>query len=187
MGRVFKCTYQGKEVALKVVCGEEHGLRLRQEYERYRHLENLDCVASVVTEPVSLLNGLGCAICISPVGQAMSQLRPLSRKIIKKAFESLEGLHAAGVSHGDARLENLIVVSRSAKWIDFIDVLLHPYTDYVRRDWETIIRSILQLRHDAPIPAKIEEAIAEYLKKKDVDMLLDVVSHGLAIEQKQCL
>jgi hypothetical protein len=104
-GRVFKCNYQGKQVALKVVNGKDNSLRLIQEFDSYKRLENIECVASVVTKPVPLLNDLGCAMCISPVGQAMSHLRPLSRNNIKRAFECLVTLHSAGVSHGDARIE----------------------------------------------------------------------------------
>jgi hypothetical protein len=36
-------------------------------------------------------------------------------------------------------LKNLIVVNTSAKWIDFIDVIFHPF--YVKQDWQTLIRT----------------------------------------------
>jgi hypothetical protein len=176
LGRVFKCTYQGREVAMKIVNGKEDSVRLVQEFDSYKRLEKIECAASAVTEPVSLLDDLGCAMCISPVGQAMSQFRPLARNSIKKALESLATLLSAEVSHGDARLENLIVVNRSVKWIDFVDVVFHPF--YVKRDWQTIICSILKLANDQSLPLHIEEAIEEYLKSKNVDSLLDVVSSG---------
>jgi predicted Ser/Thr protein kinase len=175
MGRVIKCiTRNGEEVALKVVKGEHHCYRLFQEFETYKKLESLECVAKVVSNsPVSLLNGLGSAMCISPVGRPAHGRRPISKVDARRIFQCLEELHSAKVTHGDARIENLILVEDSFKWIDFMDTFFEEFL--VKNDWLSIIRSFLKLGSDGHVPLNIERSVDAYLVNKNIDQLLDVV------------
>jgi predicted Ser/Thr protein kinase len=173
MGRVIKCiTQNGEEVALKVVKGEHHSYRLFQEFEIYKKLESLEFVAKVVpNSTISLLDGLGSAMCITPVGQPI--MRPISKITARRIFQCLEKLHCANVTHGDARIENLILVEDSLKWIDFMDTIFEEC--FVKNDWLSIIRSVLKLGSDGHGPLNIERTVDAYLVNKNVDQLLDVV------------
>jgi predicted Ser/Thr protein kinase len=175
MGRVIKCiTQNGEEVALKVVKGEHHSYRLFQEFETYKRLESLEFVARVVSNSaISLLDGLGSAMYISPVGRPVHRMRPISRITARRIFQCLEELHCAKVTHGDARLENLILVEDSLKWIDFMDTFFEEF--FVKNDWLSIIRSILKLGSDGHVPLNIERSVDAYLVNKNIDQLLDVV------------
>jgi len=170
MGRVFQVKYNEKQVALKIVRGDEHIHQLRREYDVYENLK-IDCVASAIHRPVSLCDGNGCAILISPVGKPFSKMRPFAKLTIKRILESLAELHRAGVAHGDARVENLILCNRSTKWIDLVGILYR--LDNVREDWLTLVRSILQLKKDVKTPSEIVKAIDEYLELKDLNAVLN--------------
>jgi hypothetical protein len=178
VGRVFHCKYEEKEeeVALKIVCGDQNSQLLSREYETYCRLNEKDitCVASVVDGPIPLMNHQGAALCIAPVGTAMSRFeRPFHKRMLRYAFTALEKLHENGVCHGDARVDNLIFVNRKAFWIDLIDVICLPL--HIARDWQTLIRSILGLKSDEPLAENLRISIEEYLNLKNLDAFIDSI------------
>jgi tRNA A-37 threonylcarbamoyl transferase component Bud32 len=176
IGRVFNCLHKEKEVALKIVSGDQNSQLLIREFEAYCRLKDkgITCVASAVIEPVTLMNQKGSALCVAPVGKPMSRFaRPFGKNLVRKAFTALEELHMNGVCHGDARVENLIFVDRKAIWIDLIDVVCLPLR--ILSDWHTLIRSILRLQNDEILEEKFRISIDEYLKFKDMNAFIDSI------------
>lgn len=62
-------------------------------------------------------NVLFSAYTMADCGQAVD--RPVTRARMQSLANALCCLHKAGLAHGDARLENIVMVNSSLKWIDF--------------------------------------------------------------------
>jgi hypothetical protein len=105
--------------ALKVVVGNYTAVhRLHREWENMKRAKPFsDRVVSV--GPIHIGDGFG-AYLIDQVGCAV-EIDTVEQK--KTLFISLFDLHLCGVVHGDARLQNAILMPDGIMWIDFVDGL----------------------------------------------------------------
>ena len=83
------------------------------------------------------------------------------------AFAALAALHAAGVTHGDARLANLLDVDGELRWIDLVGgVAAAPaspaFAALARADAETLTRSLLRAAAPAALPEGVAAALGAY-------------------------
>ena len=86
------------------------------------------------------------------------------------AFAALQSLHETGCLHGDARLENLVVVDRKPVWIDFAGGCFDnewPHDDDVRirqrNDAADLARSLLKLPSGVALPHAVTTVIEQYV------------------------
>jgi hypothetical protein len=105
----------GASVALKIVLNPNVE-RLETEMSKTLHAKNV-CPAEVIGLEKDGFHTFedGAALLMSEVGEDCSKLSPQS------IMDSLQKLHASGIAHGDARLENVVCVNGKPRWIDFTD------------------------------------------------------------------
>ena len=81
-------------------------------------------------------------------------------------FTALASLHSAGVTHGDARLANLLCVDGSLQWIDLLGGGLPSsepaFGGLACADAESLARSVLHAAAPAALPAPVRAALAAY-------------------------
>jgi hypothetical protein len=160
MGRCFACRKEdGDEVVIKTVLtymfqAQENAHTLAIDEFRKIGFANTNNVRSAVTVvPNSLLRfsspdnpdtRLGIAFCMTDVGIPMKRKnRALCEEWMHRLLLSLQELHAAGFYHGDARIENAIVVGDRIKWVDFLAA--EPTTPdrvAMRADMKTLLESV---------------------------------------------
>jgi hypothetical protein len=174
IGRVYQVRYRDNDVALKIVT-KEAVFFLYHEHGFYESVKDLDCVASAVSKPVELLGGHGCAMMIEPVGRALYLERPLSSHQVRSAVDVLCSLHKAGFTHGDPRVENLIITKGGLKWIDF-NYLVGAYKS-PSQDCKILAGSLLQ-REESNLPSSVVNEIEAYVNTLDANRFAsEIVKH----------
>jgi tRNA A-37 threonylcarbamoyl transferase component Bud32 len=109
---------------------------------------------------------------------------------VKAAFEVLASLHSHEIIHGDARLANLVYVGTTLKWIDICVGQPSVAAEFQRssvEDVESLARSALLLRYDAPLPGAVASAAAAYRYADEVSVraVIDAVWAASATEGKR--
>ena len=115
-GFVFRAQrVDGASVALKIVL-DAHVLRLERQNAKTLRAKHVcpDEVIGLEKDGFHTFED-GAALLMSEVGKHFSNLSPES------IMDSLQKLHASGIVHGDARLENVVCVNGKPCWIDFAD------------------------------------------------------------------
>jgi hypothetical protein len=112
--------------------------------------------------------GTGGAFLLARVGAAAPATSALA---CSRAFAALAALHGAGVTHGDARLANLLVVDGELRWIDLLggaaaERATPAFDALARSDAETLARSFLQAAAPAVLPAAVQEALSAYIAEE---------------------
>lgn len=127
-GFVFRAIRSdGNVIALKVVEGDGV-LRLERENAimKEAHEACPEAVMGIEEDGFAIFEDIGGALLLSKVGRHYSKLDPQS------IVDSLKTLHASGIVHGDARLDNVVCVEEKPVWIDFADSILSPATPMVQ-------------------------------------------------------
>ena len=87
------------------------------------------------------------------------------------AFKALSRLHTFSICHGDARMDNAVVVNGVLKWIDFRGLhILQPQIQCVfRNDMTSLVRSLLTekqknefLGTESPIDSDLDQYRVEW-------------------------
>jgi hypothetical protein len=149
--------------ALKVVLSAS-AAGVAAEYER---MGAAAAVGAPVVPPVDgslIVAGAGGGFLLSRVGAAAPAA---SASASAGAFAALAALHAAGVTHGDARLANLLDVDGELRWIDLVGgVAAAPaspaFAALARADAETLARSLLRAAAPAALPEGVAAALGAY-------------------------
>ena len=164
-GRAYRLEVGALKISLGRSMGKEHEL-MRKAYSQ---------CPDYVVQPLeyheqtdSNGNVLFSAYTMADCGQAVD--RPVKRAEMQSLANALCCLHKAGLVHGDARLENIVMVDSSLKWIDF-------YKSYSsnsgtnkaarRNDVNTLLRSVFGQGVDISISdvnKYLEECTPEALK-----------------------
>jgi tRNA A-37 threonylcarbamoyl transferase component Bud32 len=87
----------------------------------------------------------------------------VERDEYKRIIEALVALHRSDVVHGDARLNNVVEVGESIKWIDFRDFQIPTdnlsdqqrsdlLTQMKQLDMISLMKSLLQISQDGDLP-----------------------------------
>jgi tRNA A-37 threonylcarbamoyl transferase component Bud32 len=118
-GRVFEVRWQKKTVAMKVVADTDLAER---EVGALQHAAALGASVVKVAREVTKVACGGGFFLLEPVGE------PIDLKYAKtnagKIFGALKDLHDCGMAHGDARIQNLLLVASKLLWVDFVQVPL---------------------------------------------------------------
>jgi tRNA A-37 threonylcarbamoyl transferase component Bud32 len=91
----------------------------------------------------------------------------VERDEYKRIIEALVALHRSDITHGDARVDNVVEVGEIIKWIDFLEAEeiptdnlsdQHP-SDMLTRmkqlDMITLMKSLLQISQDGDLPPRL--------------------------------
>jgi hypothetical protein len=122
-GRVVKVkTVSGEIKALKISFADENHFKdFEAEFEIIKHLNEKQ-----VFNVVKLVSDSFCKVAndevyyggyLMEIGVSISKTDCL--KNVKEVYSQLFSLHNEGISHGDPRLANLILIDSNFKWIDF--------------------------------------------------------------------
>jgi tRNA A-37 threonylcarbamoyl transferase component Bud32 len=104
-----------------------------------KHIFSAVEVADRVGEP------LGIAYSMTDVGEPMDRKNTTRcMHYMLQLLQSLEALHAAGYCHGDAHVENAVIVNGRVKWVDFMTAMSDVNaTDMSRRnDMRKLLESV---------------------------------------------
>ncbi|KAJ3004174.1 UNVERIFIED_CONTAM: hypothetical protein HDU68_005246, partial [Siphonaria sp. JEL0065] len=111
----------------------------------------------------------GAALLLYPVGTPVNR-QSFNLDSLRKIAKAIFALHAAGVRHGDARIENLIQVVdpefNELVWLDFMTSIPHSEFSW-SFDASTLSYSILNMGCGTELPTWIIELMGEYVSKKD--------------------
>jgi tRNA A-37 threonylcarbamoyl transferase component Bud32 len=96
----------------------------------------------------------------------------VERDEYKRIIEALVALHRSNVTHGDARVNNVVEVQGSIKWIDFRDAEiprkeinssdLSVKTRMKQSDMTKLMKSLLQISQNGDLPDDVRELVANY-------------------------
>jgi hypothetical protein len=152
--------------ALKVVLAPRTQL-VAEEYARMRAVAAAagDAVVAPVEGSLVIAGDLGGGFLLERVGEGVDA-KLKTRGACRDAFRALARLHAAGATHGDARLANLVRVDGELRWID----LLNDFEQYgeavfrvlARDDAELLARSALRAAAPAALPGSVRDALDAY-------------------------
>jgi hypothetical protein len=114
-----------------------------------------------------IIDGSGGAFLLTRVGVAAPAA---SVRACSRAFAALAALHSVGVTHGDARLANLLDVDGELRWIDMLggvvpaaECATPAFDALARADAEILARSFLRVAAPAALPAAVHEALRAYV------------------------
>lgn len=161
--------------ALKVVCNGHDTMASTQLRMEFAVLEQhrAECKSEhcfLVAKPTSQMCTAGklAAFTMAPVGAAVTREMINTGKVtVQAVFTRLVALHQHGLTHGDARLANLVLTTnKTLTWIDLRTGILLQGVDsapYFVRDARTLVRSLLPAYNpDNLIDADLEAAIDAY-------------------------
>lgn len=132
--------------ALKVVVGDSGAvLRLHREWETAKNARGLsDRVVSVGA--IFTGNGFGAYV-MNEVGTAVEASSVEQKKAL---FAGLHGLHIRGVVHGDARVQNAILLPDGIMWIDFANAFISSDVSVVfANDFSVLFESVFANKPNA--------------------------------------
>jgi hypothetical protein len=175
-GRVFKVNQGGETFALKVV-EEKYASRLQREHKAITCAEHTGLTAmlkgNVIKTPGS------AALLFSPVGTPLPY--PSEEEEVQSLFRQLWILHEHNVTHGDARVPNVIVHEGKLLWINLVDVW-EPYSFMKSEDVRLLTRSILWISGHEELEEKLEKLIQNYGKsptRENIEVLAKEVNKHL--------
>jgi hypothetical protein len=140
-GLVFRVLRNGDVLALKIV-KEEASNSLVTEVESLKLTADSGLTVRFI-EGVKYIESEGAAILISPAGTPIS--RPLKKSHVEVLFGLLRRLHSSGFTHGDCRIQNVIVFNEKVLWID----LCQPFAanpTYIKLDITSLTKSFLGMK-----------------------------------------
>lgn len=119
---------------------------------------------------------IGRGYLMSHVG--VSAVPPPGRFVTKanlnKLFRSLASIHQSGYIHGDARIQNAVLVEGAVKWIDFFPS--GPVVDQLKgRDAEVLLSSIT--KHDPLVDTVLINLLNAYATSPSDANVLAIVQH----------
>ena len=170
-GHVFTVRAPSDEspCALKVVIAA-NAIGIASEYTR---MISAAAAGAPVIPPVTgslTIVGTGGAFLLARVGVPVSVA---SVRACSRAFAALAALHATGVTHGDARLANLLDVDGELCWIDLLGIVVAAderetaaFYALARADAETLARSFLKAAAPSELPAGVDEALGAYIPQE---------------------
>jgi tRNA A-37 threonylcarbamoyl transferase component Bud32 len=99
--------------------------------------------------------------------------RPLSEILQESLATALFRLHAAGLVHGDPRVENIVMMGTSLKWIDFYDsfICFEETKSARRKDVFTLLRSVLGEDADILTSKVLTSKVNAYVEDCTLDAL----------------
>ena len=150
--------------ALKLVLAPQT-LLVAEEYARMRAVAA--AAGDVVIAPVEgslVTDDLGGGFLLERVGTSVDAR---TRGACRGAFAALARLHAAGATHGDARLPNLLRVDDGGlRWIDLLNDFEERgeavFQHLAREDAELLARSALRAAAPATLPGSVRDALDAY-------------------------
>jgi hypothetical protein len=175
-GRVFKVYQGGETFALKVV-EEKFADQLCVEQAAITRAEHTGLTA-IIKGNVIKTSG-SAALLFSPVGTPLPY--PKKEEEVQSLFRHLWMLHDHNVTHGDARVPNVIVHEGKLLWIDLVDVW-EPYSFMKSEDVRLLTRSILWISGHEELEEKLEKLIQNYGKsptRENIEVLAKEVNKHL--------
>ena len=103
---------------------------------------------------------LGGGILLRPVGVCACTSNS-TKNFVRGVMHALLTLHRLGVTHGDARLENLVLYEDKLVWIDFRECQIEGDDTLARRwDLRTCLNSlVVHFSHDSTRVTNLEEEL----------------------------
>jgi tRNA A-37 threonylcarbamoyl transferase component Bud32 len=162
--------YRLEEGALKISLGRSMG----KEYELMQ--KAYEWCPDIVVRPLRYHEETGedgevlfSAYTMADCGEAVARPSVESVAMRKSLATALFRLHAAGLVHGDPRVENIVMMGTSLKWIDFYESFIcSEETKTARRkDVFTLLRSVLGEDADistSKVNAYVEDCTLDALK-----------------------
>ena len=191
-GRVVQTQQKDTVVCCVKVCQFQHADRMESEFNIIKkHTDACGCnlIVKSVGESITTYDGRLCGFKMLPLGKYC-----ISREIVlgniqqlKKVLFAMFSLHTHDppMTHGDARLANLIVSCDTAEslfWIDLFD-MKHTNSDHmkfaVHKDITTLLNSI---QNDICSQDGVDDAIVRYsgdITERNLHTVVSVVSHYL--------
>ena len=109
---------------------------------------------------------------------------PLNEDVVLAAAGALVGLHNAGISHGDPRDANLIVVDNKYKWIDLRGGNFGCVTQTDRRfDVKIFLKSFcgVDISDKQSLPPSLLESVQSYVAEPSIAGLATVVTQTMSL------
>jgi hypothetical protein len=165
-GRVFAVqSASGAPQALKVVVHAGSLLSFSNEFALLQAAASSGApVVEVVPDSLKEYPGLGGGYLMASVGSRVA-IDTFAR--MRRVFDSLQAVHAAGAIHGDARLPNVIEVGGIARWADFVNAAVRPalqhatFVEHAREDMLTLSCSVLNVGKES-LPVSVADAVGRY-------------------------
>jgi hypothetical protein len=161
MGRCYRCRIDGgEERAIKTVltvagqASSDAAILTRLEFQllcrvnqvAHQHSVGVDAASwTSFSIPDRVGEPLGIAYSMTDVGEPMDRKNTTRcMHYMLQLLQSLEALHAAGYCHGDAHVENAVIVNGRVKWVDFMTAMSDVNaTDMSRRnDMRKLLESV---------------------------------------------
>ena len=172
-GRVFKLT--GGAV-MKIVLGKR-SKEVGREFQLMKQYQDRIDIQSFVFPVVKKSFRRGTVRGVTYAGYLLAQegvklKRPLSHEIKVQLAASLYGLHSCGVIHGDARIDNALMLGGTLKWIDFREIEFVTTDISIRGDVQILLESLGGSLPDA------ENEIEAYMNEPTLQRLETVLLSG---------
>jgi tRNA A-37 threonylcarbamoyl transferase component Bud32 len=176
-----------EQYAVKLVL-KENVINLRRESEALQAAYTV-CPKHVirVVHPPEVVHDVGELMGTEVGGFMVTELGTMVEKDdYKRIIEALVTLHRFNLTHGDARVYNVVEVEKSIKWIDFREAEKIPTDDsnnqqrldminQQRLDMITLMKSLLQISQDGDLPDDVLKLVRNYNGNVTDDQIQTIV------------